>query len=68
MGHWKLLKALGIAGVAALLTDGCASTYTFKVDAINNPEVNDLYSYKIVSTNPEASEEDLEVKEAAEYI
>jgi len=68
MGHWKLLKALGIAGVAALLTGGCASTYTFKVDAINNPEVEGLYSYKIVSTNPEVSEEDLEFKEAAEYI
>jgi len=68
MGHWKLLIALGIAGVAALLTGGCASTYTFKVDAINNPEVEGLYSYKIVSTNPEASEEDLEFKEAAEYI
>ena len=68
MGHWKLLKALGIAGVAALLTGGCASTYTFKVDAINNPEVEELYSYKIVSTNPEVSEEDLEFKEAAEYI
>ena len=68
MGHWKLLKALGIDGVAALLTGGCASTYTFKVDAINNPEVEELYSYKIVSTNPEVSEEDLEFKEAAEYI
>ena len=68
MGHWKLLKALGIAGVAALLTGGCASTYTFKVDAVNNPEVEELYSYKIVSTNPEVSEEDLEFKEAAEYI
>ena len=68
MGHWKLLIALGIAGVAAFLTGGCASTYTFKVDAINNPEVEGLYSYKIVSTNPEVSEEDLEFKEAAEYI
>ena len=68
MGHWKLLKALGIAGVAALIAGGCASTYTFKVDAINNPEVEELYSYKIVSTNPEVSEEDLEFKEAAEYI
>ena len=38
------------------------------MDAINNPEVEELYSYKIVSTNPEASEEDLEFKEAAEYI
>ncbi len=68
MRKWKLLKALGIAGVAAIFVAGCTSTYTFKVDAISNPEVEELYSYKIVSTNPEVSEEDLEFKEAAEYI
>ncbi len=68
MRHWKLLKALGMAGAAAFLMGGCASTYTFKVDAINNPEVEDLYSYKIVSTDPEISEDDLEFQEAAEYI
>ena len=65
MGHWKFLKVIGIAVAAVLLTGGCASTYTFKVDAINNPEVEGLYSYKIVSSNPAVSEDDLEFKEAA---
>ncbi len=54
--------------IASILLGGCASTYSFKVDAINNPEATEHKSYKIVSSNPEVSEEDLQFKEVAEYV
>ena len=54
--------------ITAIFLGGCASTYSFKVDAINNPEATEHQSYKIVSSNPEVSEEDLQFKEVAEYV
>ncbi len=54
--------------VVSILLGGCASTYSFKVDAINNPEATEHQSYKIVSSNPEVNEEDLQFKEVAEYV
>ncbi len=54
--------------ISAFFLGGCASTYSFKVDAINNPEATEYQSYKIVSSNPEVSEEDLQFKEVAEYV
>ena len=54
--------------IATILLGGCATTYSFKVDAINNPEATEHKSYKIVSSNPEVSEEDLQFKEVAEYV
>ena len=68
MGHRNCIYALGAIVIASILLGGCATTYTFKVDAINNPEVEELYSYKIISSNPELKEEDLEFQEAADYI
>ena len=54
--------------ITAIFLGGCASTYSFKVDAINNPEASEHQSYKIVSSNPEVNEEDLQFKEVAEYV
>jgi len=60
--------------VAALLTllhsAGCDknSTYKIKVDAVHNPGLDGLDSYKIVSSIPSNSEKDLRYKEAAKYV
>ncbi len=52
-----------------LLSVGCESnTYSLKVDAIHNPEIGGHQSYKIVSSNPEVSTEDVAFKEVAEYV
>ncbi len=56
--------------LAALVLAGCSSTYSFKVDAINNPDPNvkELKSYKIVSSNAQINEDDLEFQEVSQYI
>ena len=59
-----------VALFATLVITGCSSTYSFKVDAINNsdPNVKELKSYKIVSSNVQINEEDLEFQEVSQYI
>ena len=59
-----------VALFATLVITGCSSTYSFKVDAINNsdPNVKELKSYKIVSSNVQFNEEDLEFQEVSQYI
>ena len=66
--NWQTYPLLPL--VAIILVSGCQSSYNFKVDAINNPEIasEELKSYTIVSSNAEISESDLEFKEAAEYV
>ena len=56
--------------LALLLSAGCesGSNYTLKVDAVQNPEVEGLESYQIVSSNAEVSEEDLWFKETGKYV
>ena len=54
--------------LAAVFLGGCATPYTFKVDAINNPEIAGHLSFKMVSSNAEIDESDLQYKEVAEYV
>ena len=56
------------AAAAALFLGGCASPYTFKVDAINNPDVEGYESFKMVSSNAEVDENDLQYKEVSDYV
>lgn len=56
------------AMLAALVFSGCQNTYSFKVDAINNPEIEGHKSYWIVNSNPAINEEDLEYKEVVQYV
>ena len=60
----------GIAclGTMLLFTAGCSSTYSFKVDAISNPESEGHESFKIVSSDPNLRVGDLEFKELSDYV
>ena len=62
-----MVQAVSVV-VAGLFAGGCSSTYRFKVDAISNPEKSGHQSYKLVSSNAEVSEEDLQFKEVAAYV
>ncbi len=64
---FKSIRLLGFAAFA-LLGGGCASPYTFKVDAINNPDVEGYRSFKMVSSNAEFDENDLQYKEVSDYV
>ncbi len=68
--HKNTIFTYLITFIAAIVISGCNSTYSFKVDAINNPDptVKELKSYKIVSSNAQINEEDLEFKEVSHYI
>ena len=70
MREHNITVATSLALLAALILVGCQSTYSFKVDAINNPDpkVKELKSYKIVSSNTQINEEDLEFQEVSQYI
>lgn len=54
--------------LAFLIFLGCATPYSFKVDAINNPETGGHEPFTLVSSNAEISEEDLHFKEVARYV
>ena len=54
--------------LAFLIFSGCATPYSFKVDAINNPETGGHESFTLVSSNAEIGEEDLQFKEVARYV
>lgn len=54
--------------LTAVFLGGCATPYTFKVDAINNPEIEGHLSFKMVSSNAAIDESDLQYKEVAEYV
>ncbi len=68
MPGFRVLKVLAAAAVIALFLGGCASPYTFKVDAINNPDVEGHKSFKMVSSNAEVDEHDLQYKEVSDYL
>ena len=68
MSDIKFSRSLSLILIPALLLGGCASPYTFKVDAIKNPDANDYKSYKMVSSNAEIDENDLQYKEVAKYV
>ncbi|RKX33788.1 MAG: hypothetical protein DRP71_09275 [Verrucomicrobia bacterium] len=59
-------RVLGVLSIALL--SGCATSYKFKVDAINNPEADHGVSYRIANRNPEGGEADLRSQEAAEWV
>jgi hypothetical protein len=66
-----ILRASSFAALlgAMLLLSGCATSYRFKVDAIKNQDIpEEKKSYRVVSANPEVSEDDLRFQEAAEYV
>jgi hypothetical protein len=54
--------------LTAVFFGGCSTPYTFKVDAINNPEIEGHLSFKMVSSNAEIDESNLQYKEVAEYV
>ena len=60
------LSGAGLACV--LLFAGCATSHTFKVDAISNPEVESGDAFHIVTGNPRVSEEDPQFQEMAGYV
>jgi len=62
----QIRRLLGIVSIALL--SGCATSYKFKVDAINNPEADHGVSYRIVNQNPEGGETDLRSQEAADWV
>ncbi len=64
----NLWTRIALVPVMLVLTAGCSSTYSFKVDAISNPESTGHQSYKIVSSDANVSTEDLQFKELSEYV
>jgi hypothetical protein len=52
----------------ALLTGGCANSYTVKIDSVAKPKAEESISYKIISKNPAATEDSLRYKEAANHV
>ena len=64
---WNLGSALfGAAGI--VFAAGCATSHTFKVDAISNPEAEKVGSYHIVTGNSRIAEEDPQFQEMAAYV
>jgi hypothetical protein len=64
---WNWGSALfGAAGI--VFAAGCATSHTFKVDAISNPEVEKVGSYHIVTGNSRIAEEDPQFQEMAAYV
>ena len=59
-------RVLGILSIALL--SGCATSYKFKVDAINNPDADQGVSYRIANMDPEGSRSDLRTQEAEEWV
>lgn len=67
----RLTRWLGgwVLAVLALAAAGCANTYSFKVDAMRNPELPAAgQSYRLVSGDPAVKESDLQFKETATYV
>src|SRR5690606_38849599 len=58
---------LALFTLAALLFTGCATTHSFRVDAIQNPEAVAARSFVIVPADPETGPQDLRFLEAANY-
>lgn len=63
------LKTLGVLlPLLVLLLTGCATRYTFKIDAISDGSMSGSGSFYLVSGNADMKENDLRFKEAAEYV
>lgn len=58
---------LALVILAASLLAGCATTHSFRVDAIQNPQAPAARSFVIVPADPEVGPQDLRFMEAAGY-
>ena len=63
-----VLRVVALAGGLAVVS-GCANSYQFKVDAVNNRAVEmGSGSYRIACASPEMDEQDIRFQEAARYV
>ena len=64
----NVLARSSLVPLMLVFTSGCSSTYSFKVDAISNPESTGHRSFKIASSDLNLSAADLGCKELSDYI
>jgi hypothetical protein len=57
-----------LAGIAVLLSSGCATPHEIKVDAINRPTAKEATSYKLNTKVPPGEADTLRIQEATGFI